>query len=237
MLADYSLTVLLPVIDEFDSLSKTINILESENQKDELKFILILHPRKTNKKSIELCKKYEKKSLKNFSILYQKNQLLGGAYIDGINISEGTHILIMSSDLETDPHLVNKMIKESKENRDKIICTSRWKLKNSFKNYGIIKTFLNKIFQSLIHILFNFNLTDYTYGFRIYPAKCLKNHNWKMRNHSFFLEIILLPLKKGYKTIELAAKWEKRVEGVSSNKFIYYLSYFRVIIIFLIKKY
>ena len=57
MLADYSLTVLLPVIDEFDSLSKTINILESENQKDELKFILILHPRKTNKKSIELCKK------------------------------------------------------------------------------------------------------------------------------------------------------------------------------------
>tara|TARA_A100001035_G_C27786978_1_gene504940 strand:- start:2030 stop:2737 length:708 start_codon:yes stop_codon:yes gene_type:complete len=235
MLNNYSLTVLLPVIDEFESLSKTINILETENQKIKLSFIFILHPSKTKQKSIDLCKKYKKKSPNNFSILYQKNQLLGGAYIDGINISESTHILIMSSDLETDPHLVNKMIKESKENKDRIICTSRWKLKKSFKNYGIIKTFLNKIFQSLINVLFNFKLTDYTYGFRIYPTKCLKEFNWKMRNHSFFLEIILLPLKKGYQAIELPAKWNKRKEGISNNKIIYYLSYFKVILLFIKK--
>ena len=35
----------------------------------------------------------------------------------------------MSSDLETDPYLVKKMINESIKNTNKIICTSRWIVK------------------------------------------------------------------------------------------------------------
>ena len=142
----------------------------------------------------------------------------------------------MSSDLETDPYLVKKMINESIKNTNKIICTSRWIVKNSFNDYGIIKTSLNKIFQIIVKFCFNYNLTDYTYGFRLYPSQCLKYNNWQMRNHSFFLEIILQPLKKGYETIELSAKWNKRDEGISNNKVIYYLSYFKVIILFLLRK-
>ena len=232
----YSLTILLPVIDEYISLKKTIKILEKENSKFNIFYIFIIHPKKSLGKSINLCKEYIYRDPIKFSLLFQKEKLLGGAYIDGINASKGSHILIMSSDLETDPYHVKTMINESIKNTNKIICTSRWLIKNSFKDYGLIKTSLNKIFQILVKFCFNYNLTDYTFGFRLYPSQCLKNHNWQMRNHSFFLEIILQPLKKGYGTIELSAKWNRRDEGVSNNKAIYYLSYFKVIILFLLQK-
>ena len=37
-----------------------------------------------------------------------------------------SHCLMMSSDLETNPYSVKKMIKYSKKNPDKIITASRW---------------------------------------------------------------------------------------------------------------
>lgn len=232
---NYSLTILLPVINEYKSLIQTLNILNEDNKHNQINYIFILHPEKSQKKSIDLCCDYSNKNPKRFITIFQKNKLLGGAYIDGINKSNSSHILLMSSDLETDPHLVKNMIEQSSNNYDKIICTSRWVHNNSFNEYGIIKTYLNKLFQLLVKKLFNYKLTDYTYGFRIYPIKCLKEFDWKMRNHSFFLEIILFPLKKGYQAIELPAKWQKRNEGVSSNKITYYFSYFIVILKFIIK--
>ncbi len=232
---NYTLTILLPVINEYDSLIQTLDILNNDNTHDEIKYIFILHPKKSLNKSADFCFNYSKKNPDKYITIYQKNNLLGGAYIDGINKSNSSHILFMSSDLETDPYLVKNMIKESKNNLNKIICTSRWILSNSFNEYGLIKTFLNKLFQLLVKQIFRYDLTDYTYGFRIYPISCLKEFNWNMRNHSFFLETILFPLKKGYQTIELPAKWKKRNEGVSSNKIVYYFSYFRVIFTFILK--
>ena len=232
---NYSLSILLPVINEYESLIQTINILDKENINDEINYIFILHPSKSKKNSIDLCLDYSKKKPNRFITIFQKKNLLGGAYLDGIEKSNSTHILLMSSDLETDPYLVKQMIKESKNNLKKIICTSRWIENDSFEEYGFVKTYLNKLFQILVKKIFNFGLSDYTYGFRIYPFNCLREFNWKMRNHSFFLEIILFPLKKGYATIELPAKWKKRTEGVSSNKIIYYFSYFKVILSFILK--
>lgn len=232
---NFSLSILLPVINEFESLTETINILDKENIDVDIKYIFILHPSKSIKKTVNLCLGYSKENPNKFLTIFQKKKLLGGAYIDGIEKSNTSHILLMSSDLETDPYLVKQMIIESKKNLKKIICTSRWIENRSFEEYGLIKTYLNKVFQIFVKKIFSFELSDYTYGFRVYPTNCLKEFEWKMRNHSFFLEIILFPLKKGYMAIEIPAKWKKRTEGVSSNRLIYYFSYFKVIFFFILK--
>ena len=117
---------------------------------NKINYIFILHPEKSLKNSIDLWCNYSNKNPKKFITIFQKNKLLGGAYIDGINKSNSSHILLMSSDLETDPYLVKNMIEQSTNNYDKIICTSRWVLSNSFNEYGIIKTYLNKLFQLFV---------------------------------------------------------------------------------------
>ena len=132
---NYSLTILLPVIDEYKSLITTLDILDKDNLKDDISYIFILHPKKSIKRSVNLCLDMSKKFPKKFTTIFQKNKLLGGAYIDGIHKSKSSHILIMSSDLETDPYLVKNMIKESKNKFDNIICTSRWILNKSFNEF------------------------------------------------------------------------------------------------------
>ena len=74
--------------------------------------ILILDKKKTKKRSKEICKILGKKN-KIIKKIYQTKPKLGGALINGIELSKGSHILIMSSDLETDPSSVKKMLKKS----------------------------------------------------------------------------------------------------------------------------
>ena len=50
-----SATILLPVIDEYDSLKQTINIILKHNSKEIESIFLLVHNNKTKKKSLELC--------------------------------------------------------------------------------------------------------------------------------------------------------------------------------------
>ena len=70
---------------------------------------------------------------------------------------------------------------------------------------------------------------DFTFAYRLYPKKALKNYNIKELRHGFALEILLHPLKKGFKVITFPAKWKKRVEGTSSITIKSYFSYLKVL--------
>ena len=218
-------TILLPVIDEYNSLKKTIKIILKNNSKDIKKIIIILHKTKSLKKSIELSKNLSKKN-KKITILFQKKPMLGGALIDSFKLIKSSHSIIMSSDLETDPVTVKNMIKYGRKNPMNIIQASRWNgNKNNFKDYGIIKMFLNYIFQKMFSFIYKVDCNDLTFGFRLMPSTYLKKEKWKMYDHSFLLENILKPIINGAKIITVNSRWKKRVEGKSYNKFSNYFRY------------
>ena len=136
----------------------------------------------------------------------------------------------MASDLETNPYDLKKMILASKKDSKKIICANRWLLKGKIKNYGFIKKILNFLFQKILNLLFKSNLSDFTFAYRIYPSKILKKYKYYEDKHSFALEMIIKPLKLGYKTLSVPASWSARTEGISQNSIWNYLDYFKVVI-------
>ena len=151
----------------------------------------------------------------------------GGAVREGIELAEGSHIIMMSADLETDPNLVHEFIEYSKIYPDRIITASRWKKGGSFKGYSRIKLICNYIFEKAIALFYLSDLTDMTFGYRLFPSRLMKNIRWEELKHPFFLETALKPLRLGIKFIEVPTQWSARTEGKSNNSFFETFKYFR----------
>ena len=81
----------------------------------------------------------------------------------------------------------------------------------------------------LIRFFFRYEILDFTFAYRLYPRQALEKYKIKELRHGFALEILLNPIKKGFKVITLPAKWKKRVEGSSSITIKSYLSYLKVL--------
>ena len=216
----YTIDIFLPVIDETFSIEKTILIIEKDSSKFVNKYLITVSKNKTSKKSFEKIYFLKKKYKNKIKIIFQEKPYLGGALMTAIKYIDSSHFVIMASDLETNPNFFHKLRANSQKDNDTIFVATRWKKKNSFQNYNIIKLLLNKIFQVFFSILFNTRLTDLTFGYRIYPSKIIKKIKLIELKHPILFESIIVPLKLGHKIIELDCNWKMRKEGKSHNPFL-----------------
>ncbi|MBI3813398.1 MAG: glycosyltransferase family 2 protein [Nitrospinae bacterium] len=219
-------SIVLPVINETESLKKTIEILLSENR-EKIKEIIIIVDKITSKESLAVSENMVSQYPEIVRLQRQRRKFLGGALQDAFEQCSGEYSVMMASDLETNPHDVKKMIETAESGYD-IVATSRWINQNSFNGYNPLKLLLNKIFQIFFKSLYRCNLTDLTYGFRIYNTQILKEIKWEELKHPFLLESILKPIKlKKYKITEIPTTWKARTEGISQNTFWTNFIYFR----------
>jgi hypothetical protein len=212
-----SVSIVLPVINETFSLSRTVDILETENGDVIKEYIIVVSPRKTIPASIEVCNELRERLPTKVIVLPQQRPFLGGACMDAFDAATGSHIIMMGSDLETDPHQVKQMIALARENPDCIVLNSRWIENGKFIGYDQTKLFMNYFFQKFFAVLFNFASTDFTYAFRIYPTALVQAIRWEELKHPFLLESLIKPLRLKVKTIEIPAVWRPRQEGESQN--------------------
>ena len=227
-MADFSVTCIVPVINETFSLQQTIDMLEQQNSADVLEYILAVSAVKTTPESFVVIESLQKQYGNKIVVHRQKLKFLGGAIREAFLIARGTHTIMMSSDLETDPNLVKDFIKLSKERPEIIITATRWKGGGGFEGYNPFKYLLNSVFQRFFSMLYGTHLSDMTYGYRIFPTALLKQIQWEELKHSFLFETILKPLKLGVKAIEIPCRWEARKEGESQNPFLNNFIYFRI---------
>ena len=223
---NYSISIILPVINETYSLSQTVEIIVKENISIK-EIIIITSKEKTTKNSFKIIRDLEKKYKDIIKHFYQDLPFIGGAIIKGFQMCKASHVVMMASDLETNPEDIKKMIALSNKYINSIITASRWKNMSSFKNYNLVKLFLNFIFQNLMKLIFMSKLSDMTYGYRLFPSKLVKSINWQEKKHPFLLETILLPLKLNTDIIEIESKWKSRSEGESQNSFFANFMYFK----------
>lgn len=220
-MSKYKVSVILPVINETFSLEKTIEIIIKNSKKDISEIIIIVSKNKTSQDSLRIINNLEKIKYKNLIKTYfQDLPFIGGAIQKGFQISNGTHIIMMASDLETDPNDVQKLIHLSKLNPSSIITANRWIKGGSFEKYNLIKFYLNFLFQFLLRCIFLTKLSDMTYGYRIFPSKLVREVKWQELKHPFLLETILKPLLMKINIIEIPSKWVARTEGSSQNTFL-----------------
>jgi glycosyltransferase involved in cell wall biosynthesis len=227
-----ALSVVVPTIDETESLHETVQFLLSCGELNLLEVLLIVAAR-TTAPTIALCQSFCDQHPTQVRIIRQELPLLGGAFRTGIAAARGSHILLMFADLESDPRLVPAMVSVAHDNADAIISASRWLQKESFSGYGRVKLVLNYCFQKMCAIASSSKLTDFTYGFRLYPATVLKESNWRETGHAFVLETILEPALWNVPIIEVPAKWVARRQGAKHGRFfaycLYVITLFRVL--------
>lgn len=224
-----NVTILLPAMDETYSLKETVDIIASTCDHDDLaEFILILCDRTT-----EESRKTAEKLVADYSgkipiyIHDQKLPFVGGAIREGIALAKGSHVVMMSSDLETDPHIIKQFIERAKKHPDWIITATRWKKGGGFEHYNKVKLVCNLIFERTIGFFYFTGLSDLTYAYRIFPSDLMKKIKWEELKHPFFLETALKPLRLGVKFQEIPAHWAARTEGVSQNSFWANFKYFK----------
>ena len=215
------------MINETFSLIKTVNIILNLSKKDILEIIIVVD-KKTTTKSIEIINTLILQKDKLIILHLQKMPFIGGAIQEAFNLARGSHVIMMASDLETDPNLIPLLIEKSKIFPDNIITVTRWKSGGGFKNYSKIKLFANWIFQKIFSLLYWTNLSDMTYAFRIYPINIVRKINWQELKHPFLFETIIKPLRIGVKVIEIPGIWKARTEGVSQNTFLRNFEYFKI---------
>ena len=142
-----NLTIILPVTDEVQSLKKTIEIICNDSPNEDLHFLFVCHKKKTITQSISICNKYLLKDSSKYKLIFQNLPNLGGAIRNGFDEIKTSHCVMMSSDLETDPHIVKTMIDNIKKKPNSVITANRWSSINNFYGYGKIKILLNLLFQ------------------------------------------------------------------------------------------
>jgi len=223
-----NVSIVIAAINETYSFKETVMIIIDTCNKDDIcQFFIVLCDRTTP----ECIKTAE--SIRDMNcgipveIYYQKKPFVGMAYREAFEHVKGSHVIMMSADLETPPNLVSQMIEKAKKNPNGIITASRWIKGGGFSGYFGIKLIANYIFQKIISFLFLTNCTDLTYGYRIFPTKLMQSINWEEEKHPFFLETALKPLRLGVKISEIPAFWEARTEGESQNSFFDNFLYFK----------
>lgn len=222
-------TIIIPAINETYLLRQTIELIaETCDSKDLAEIIIVLCDRSTaecvataNVLKTE-CRSFPVK------VYNQIEPFIGAAYKEAFMIALGSHVIIMSADMETDPIKVKDFIVVQKIHPNAIIAASRWIQPKGFSGYNKIKLVLNFIFQKSISILYFTKLSDITYGYKSFPVSLVQSIEWKEKKHPFFLELALKPLRLGVEFYEIPSKWIARTEGESQNSFLKNFKYIKV---------
>src|SRR5882724_5608198 len=100
-----SLSVVIPTIDETDSLAQTVQSLFSCHTLD-IREVLLIVAKHTTPGTLAVCRDLLSQYPGRVRVLEQHLPYLGGAFRTGIAVVSGSHIVLMFADLESDPRLV-----------------------------------------------------------------------------------------------------------------------------------
>jgi glycosyltransferase involved in cell wall biosynthesis len=222
-----SVSIILPVINETVSLRQTMETILRDVPRQSIREILIVVCKKTIPESMAVIAALQKQHGDLVVVLHQKLPFLGGALRDAFDIARGSHVIMMASDLETDPRYVAELFEAARKNPGGIVATSRWLVPGQFHGYSKIKLLCNWLFQRFFSILYATRLTDMTFGYRILPTKLVQAIRWEELRHPFNLETVVKPLRLGVPVTEISTTWHARIEGESQNPFFRNFEYFK----------
>lgn len=209
-----NISFILPVLDEVDSLRVTVGtiFMLSERHVGE---IIIVTAKQTTKRSMAVIDDLKRQHTDKIRAYRQKRPGLGGALQEAFGMVRGGQVMLMASDLETDPRMIPVFVRKMQEGGWDIVCGSRWLRGGGFKGYGLLKAVLNWVFQKLVSLLYGVRLTDLTFAYRLYRREALAGIVWCELKHPFLLECLLKPLRRGARVVEIPCQWSCRVEGES----------------------
>lgn len=152
-------------------------------------------------------------------VIYNQKRKGFSEFSEFMETVRGSHCLLVASDMAFDLECITAMIEKVKTDGNLIVSSSRWLKDCKFIEYGKIKKIMNFSAQVFLRILFGAKMTDFTNCFQIVPTELYKAVAWENDGFPFFMELILKPLRLGYKFTEVPTNCYPRKEGKSNNSF------------------
>jgi len=221
-----SVSLILPATDETYSLRQTVEQAKTALPGRALQFLIVTSPKMTTPGCRAVIAELEARYGDSIEAFDQTMPGIGGAIRDAFARAKHEYVVLMASDLETDPAVLPALIGGLDAGAD-IAATTRWAKGARFKGYDPLKLVFNFFFQLGFRTLYWTKLTDLTYAYRAYRAPVVKRIRWEETKFPFLFETIVKPLRLGYKVVEVQAPWRARTEGVSHNSFAATAAYFK----------
>jgi glycosyltransferase involved in cell wall biosynthesis len=141
----------------------------------------------------------------------------GHAVRAGLAAVSGDYILIQDADLEYDLEDYDALLAPLMEGREAFVLGSRhngsvWKMRQFAGQTGL-SAFLNFghcFFSTLVNVLFNQRLKDPFTMFKVFRRDCLFGLTFECDRFDFDFELLVKPLRKGYRPLEVPVNYRSR---------------------------
>lgn len=211
------ISVVMTVYSETELLRESVRQIRCQLQEWPIEILIVVHP-KSSPECMALCDELGREE--GIRIIVQGPRAgIGWAYREAIPYVTGTYTLIMSSDLETNPADAARIVRKAEETGADIVCASRWMRGGGFSGYNPVKLVLNFGYNLIFRALYRTSIHDITFGYKLIRSEILRQVKWTYGTHEFCAELILRPLRLGYKATEIPTRWVKRPEGDSKMTF------------------
>lgn len=229
------LSVVVTVFSETFSIVETVDRLVAKDRGYLKEILLVVSPR-SSAECMTICKDLVRQRPIVRMHVQQQNPGVGWAYREGMELATGTHVALMSGDLETEPEAVDRMVQKIQDTGCDGVIGNRWLKGGGFQNYDPKKLVLNWAFQKFFGILYWTPLGDLTYGFKVLSRPIVEAVHWEGTLHETFIETTLKPLVLGFRIEQVPTVWVGRREGTSKNTFWRNFRYVKLAIVLLLSK-
>jgi dolichol-phosphate mannosyltransferase len=233
------LSILIPAYNEEGSIAETLlhisHVLKRENIEHE---ILVVNDNSKDNTLLEL--EILKQAIDTLRIVTNTGPNgFGNAVRFGLEKFEGDCVAIMMADLSDDPEDLVRFYRTMVNKKVDCVFGSRWIHGGQVFGYPKPKRFLNRVFNTIVRIMFRIKYNDITNAFKLYKKETIAGLMPLLSPHfNLTLELPLKAIVRGFSYSILPNSWRNRKHGESKLKIKEMGSrYFFILLYCLIEKY
>ncbi len=200
----YSLSVIIPVFNEEQTVEEIIGRVQSTKLVDE---IVLVDDGSTDRTREILATYQGKKGMR--IVLHERNQGKGAAIQTGLKAVSGDLILIQDADLEYDPRDYAVLLQPINEGLADVVYGSRF-LGGARRPILFWNMVANKILTFTTNILYNNILTDMETGYKLFKREIVQGIEIHAKGFDFEPEFTAKILKKHVRIYEVPIRFTPR---------------------------
>ena len=221
-----NVSVMMGAVTETDSLRETVRQVLTICDHRDLREIIIGYSQHVTPESLAVVRELAAMECDVPIVVFEQKRRGISGLVDMIDVARGSHCILIASDLAQDLSILPQMIAGAKRDGNLICSASRWKKGCTFYGYGHIKKAVNLAAQLFLRVLFRANLTDFTNPVQIVPTELYQSIAFENEGFPILIEMVLKPLRLGYRFEEVPTNCYPRTQGKSNNSFRQTAAYF-----------
>lgn len=202
------LSIILPCLNEAKNIEKVVKDISFEISNRKITAEIIIVDDGSTDQTFAVSTQLKKKYRNIRVIKHLKNKGFGAAFWTGVKNAQGTCLIMIPGDGESDIAEALKAFSMINE-VDLIIPYVYNKINRTF-----LRRFISKLYTAIINLIFNTNL-NYTNGTVIYKTTIIRDINLNSKGFFFQTELLMRLIKSGYLYCEIPVFLKKRSSGAS----------------------